>query len=399
MEWSLWFMKQFDRRLRSSGQDARREPKKYIVPVLVFLVLFAVVMVVVFGRGGEKVYNAYEILKTVQLSSDSSVHSCAYDGGFISYGRDGAAAFDAQGEQRWNIAYVMKNPIVSVCGSYAVVADKGGTQFYIVDGVGTASRYESMDKLAAVEVASQGVTAVMTMGTAEDHIYLYEPSSQKELIDIMTVTKNNGFPLALSLSQDGRKLVTSYVSIESGSCLSWVTFYNFGEVGQNYVDNMVGSYSFEELVPEVEFVANDIAMICGEGTIVFYRVTEVPKAMQKETFTQRIRSVFHSADYTGVVLEKAASGGGDQLVMYRNSKGERVLSMDFSGDYKGIYTSGEDIVYYSNGRMTVYNMKGKEKFQTEITKNVNAIFRVDDNIRYILVGNETADIIRLQQSE
>lgn len=392
-------MKQFDRRLRPSGQDQKRGLKRYIVPVLVFVILFVVVVIVFWGRGKEKTYNAYETLKTVPLSADSSIRSCAYDGGFISYGRDGAAAYDAQGGQRWNIAYVMKNPMVSVCGSYAVVADKGGTQFYIVDGVGTVSRFEATDKLAAVEVASQGVTAVMTMGTSEDHIYLYGPGSQKELIDIMTVTKNNGFPLALSLSQDGRKLITSYVSVEGGTCLSWVTFYNFGEVGQNYVDNMVGSYSFEELVPEVEFVSNDIAMICGESMIVFYRVTEVPKALQKEDFTKRIRSVFHSADYTGVVLEKAADGGKEQLLMYRNSKGEKVLDIDFSGDYKGIYTSGEDIVYYSNGQMTIYNVKGKEKFRTEITKNVNAVFRVDDNIRYIVVGDETADIIRLQQLE
>lgn len=391
-------MKQFDRRLRSSEQDAGRGPKRYIVPVAVFLVLLVAVVILFFRRSGDKVYNAYETLKTVPLSADSSVRFCAYDSGFISYGRDGAAAFGAGGEQRWNISYVMKNPIVSVCGTYAVVADKGGTQFYIVDGVGTASRFELTDKVAAVEVASQGVAAVMTTGVAEDHIYLYGPGSQQELIDIMTVTKNNGFPLALSLSQDGRKLVTSYVAIEGGSCISWITFYNFGEVGQNYVDNMVGSYSFEELVPEVEFVTNDIAMICGEGTIVFYRVTEVPKALQKEDFTQRVHSVFHSADYTGVVLEKA-EGGGNELVMYQNSKGERALRMDFPGDYKGIYTSGEDIVCYSNGRMAVYNMKGKEKFHAEITKNVNAVFRVDDNIRYILVGDDTADIIRLQQLE
>ena len=51
--------------------------------------------------------------------------------------------------------------------------------------------------------------------------------------------------VAMALSQDGRKLVTSYLSLGNGKLESWVTFYNFGDVGQNYVDNMVGSYSFE----------------------------------------------------------------------------------------------------------------------------------------------------------
>lgn len=392
-------MKQFDRRLRSKAEAAKLNRKRYLISVLAVVCLLVIAGIIFFGRKKEKVYNTYETVDTVPLSTDSSVRYCAYNGGYISYGRDGAAAFDARGEQRWNVAYVMKNPIVSVCSGYAVLADKGGSQFCIVDGNGTASRFELTEKIASVKIASQGVTAVMATGEERDHIYLYEPDSSGALVDIMTVTKNNGFPLALALSQDGRKLVTSYVSIESGSCVSWVTFYNFGEVGQNYVDNMVGSYSFDDLVPEVAFVTNDTAMICREGGIVFYRVTEVPKALAKEDFTQRIRSVFYSSDYTGVVLEKASDSGEKQLVMYQNARGKKVLDMDFVGEYKGIYTSGKDIVCYDSGRLTIYNIEGKQKLRMDIEKNINAVFPVDDSTRYILIGNETADIIQLKQTE
>lgn len=392
-------MKQFDRRLRSAQEIKKPRRRGLLLPVLVVAGLLVIAFIVFFGRKREKVYNGYETLYSVGLSADSSMHSCAYGGGFVSYGRDGAAAFDSKGEQRWNIAYVMKNPVISVCAEYVVLADKGGTEFCIVDGKGTVSRYQLTEKIAAVKVASQGVAAVMAVGVAEDHIYLYEPGSTDFLVDIMTVTKNNGFPLALSLSQDGRKLVTSYVSVENGSCISWITFYNFGEVGQNYVDNMVGSYSFEELVPEVDFVTNDTAMICREGGIVFYRVTEVPKVLAKEDFSEKIRSVFYSGDYTGVVLGKAADSGGSRLVMYQNAKGKKVLSMEFEESYKGIYTSGEDIVCYDSGQLAIYNIKGKKKFRTGITKNIRAVYRVDDDTRYILIGDEAADIIRLQQPE
>lgn len=395
----VWDMKQFDRRLRSAQEAKKPRKRGILLPVLVAAGLIVIALVVFFGRKREKVYNDYETLYSVELSADSSVRSCAYGGGFISYGRDGAAAFDSKGEQRWNIAYVMKAPMISVCAEYVVLADKGGTQFCIVDGKGTVSRFELTEKIAVAKVASQGVVAVMAVGGEEDHIYLYEPGSTDVLVDIKTVTKNNGFPLTLSLSQDGRKLVTSYVSIENGGCVSWITFYNFGEVGQNYVDNMVGSYSFEELVPEVDFVTNDTAMICREGGIVFYRVTEVPKVLAKEDFTEKIRSVFFSGDYTGVVLEKAAGSAENKLVMYRNTKGKKVLGMELGASYEGIYTSGEDIVCYDSGQLTIYNIKGKKKFEAGIAKNVRAVFRVDDGTKYILIGDETADIIRLQQSE
>ena len=146
-------------------------------------------------------------------------------------------------------------------------------------------------------------------------------------------------------------------------------------------------------------MTNDIAMICREGGIVFYHMTEVPKALAKEDFTEKIRSVFYSSDYTGVVLEKASGAGEKQLIMYQNTKGKKVLNMDFTGEYKGIYTSGEDIVYYDSGRLTIYNMKGKQKLRVKIEKNVNAVFRVDDGTRYILIGDETAEIVRLKQVE
>lgn len=362
------------------------------VAALVVLCIF------LFGRGKNKTYADYEIVQQVELGEDRTIRYKAYDGGYISYGRDGAAAYNAQGGHRWNIAYTMKNPVVAVCDTYAVVADRGGKQFYIVNGQGTSSRFELAEKISVVSIASQGVTAVMTTGDERDHIYLYEPASQETLVDIMTVTKSSGFPLALAISQDGRKLVTSYVAFDAGSCLSWVTFYNFGDVGQNYVDNMVGSYSFEELVPELSFVSDDTAMVCREGGVVFYRITEVPKVLAKEDFTESIKSVFYSKSHTGLVLGAAKDKGG-RLVMYRNDKGKKILDMDFADGYSGIYTSGEDIVCYDSGQITIYNLSGKQKFHCVTEKNINEVFPVDNSTRYILIGDETADIIRLKREE
>ena len=71
------------------------------------------------------------------------------------------------------------------------------------------------------------------------------------------------------------------------------------------MDNMVGSYSFEELVPELSFVSDDTAMVCREGGVVFYRITEVPKVLAKEDFTESIKSVFYSKSHTGLVLGAA----------------------------------------------------------------------------------------------
>lgn len=392
-------MRQFDRRLRSEEESAERGRKRYVLPVLIVVGIALILGIFMFSRKKEKAYNGYEILQTTELSTDSAVRYHTYEGGYISYGRDGAAAFDAEGRQLWNVAYVMKNPVVSVCGTYTAVADKGGLQFYIIDGKGTSSRFELTDKISAVRIAQQGVTAVMTSGGESDHIYLYEPQQTSFLVDIKTMTKSSGFPLTLALSQDGRKLATSYVTVENDSCVSWVTFYNFGEVGQNYVDNMVGSYSYEALVPEINFVTNDIAVICMDSGLVFYRVTEIPKVMAKEDLTGQIRSVFCSADYTGLVFQETADGGKERLVLYQNDRGKKVLSMELASGYTGIYTSGKDIVLYNGDEISIFSISGNQKFHTQLSKNVNAVLRVDDSTKYILIGDQTAETIRLKRSE
>ena len=124
-------MKQFDRRLRSAENREKESRKKFFIPLIFLAVVLVVVFVFFLGRGKRKVYNAYDTIQTAQLSTDSTIHYLSLDGGYLSYGRDGAAAFNAQGEQRWNIAYTMKNPVAAICGTYTAIADRGDKQFIL----------------------------------------------------------------------------------------------------------------------------------------------------------------------------------------------------------------------------------------------------------------------------
>lgn len=391
-------MEKFNRTLRSSQQEDTRPNRKNTVIILLLFLLLAVgvLAVIMINKNKKRVYDSYEIIHTAELLSNSSVNYTEYDGGYIRYDRDGAQAYTAEGSQRWNIAYNLKNPIIAVCEPYTAIADKGDRMMYIVDASGTVSQYELAEKISQISVAGQGVTAVMTTGSTEDHIYLYEPGSSAMLIDIMTQTENHGFPIAMAISRDGRKLVTSYLSMAEGDLTSWVTFYNFGEVGQNYIDNMVGSYSFEALVPEVKFVTNEIAVVVRDDGLVLYQMTEIPKVQMKEDFTTEIRSVFYSGAYTGVVL-KSAGQTADQLRLYQNSSGKKILDMPLNLEYSRVYTAGSDIVFYGGLQMTILNTNGQIKLQTDFNKNINHIFRVDDTTRYLLIGDQTAELVELKE--
>ena len=395
-------LKQFDRKLRSVQLDEEKEKKKKarnkgILITVILLVAAASITVLIFaGRIWQKPYDTYGIVSSQELTTDSSVRYAAYGQGYIIYDRDGVRAFTAGGEQLWNASYNLKNPIIAVCEPFTAVADKGAGQFYIIDNKGTTNTFSISGKIADVAVAVQGVTAVLATEKDRDHIYLFEPNKREQLVDIMIMTKQNGFPMAIALSQDGKKLVTSYLSTEGGALKSWVTFYNFGDVGQNFVDQMVGSYAFDAIVPEVAFLTNEMVIVGGDNCISLYRMTEVPKVRMNETFDMQIKSIFYSSTYTGVVL-KGKTGEQDKLFLYNNNKAKKVLEIDFTYEYNNIYTQQEDIVLYGGQEMTILRTNGKLKFHTTFSKNVKYVFGIDNKEKYLVIGDQAAELIQLKR--
>ena len=64
------------------------------------------------------------------------------------------------------------------------------------------------------------------------------------------------------MSDDGQRLVTTYISISKGLIQSKITFYNFGMVGQNYEDKIVAGFDYgQTLVSKVEFINKDTVCI------------------------------------------------------------------------------------------------------------------------------------------
>lgn len=84
----------------------------------------------------------------------------AYGNGFIKYSNDGAIYTDANDEVYWNQTYEMKEPMADVCEDYVALADKGGTEIYIMNQAGMQGKIETPMNISRISVANQGVVAV-----------------------------------------------------------------------------------------------------------------------------------------------------------------------------------------------------------------------------------------------
>jgi len=334
-----------------------------------------------------KVYTAFEVVSSSEVLSQNKY--TRYGTGYIKYNTDGAEGY-RDGRTLWNISYNMKKPIVDVCGDYCAFADKGMQTVVITDGQGGNFHINIPEKIVDISVAGQGVVAVWTDSLSVDHIYVYDINGVL-LLDIETSIAADGFPLSFDLSDDGKKLVTSYMKL-GDELTSWVTFYNFGNVGQNFAGRVVGSYSYAgKIIPEVKFVTNDRVCAFGEDRCILFRMKETPSELATQE-TVRLSAV--CSDSESICLAETETDGTSRITVFDTdgkSKKEIVTGLAFTG----MCIEGDELIMYSNSSCIIYYLNGSEKFRTQIDGGIRSIFPAGKD-KYCVIGGSEVRTIRLK---
>lgn len=334
-------------------------------------------------------YESYEVVQ--ELENSEVLEYVEVDGALVRCGKEGAQAVAKDGTLLWNVTYsTMKNPKFVFCGSVMAVADIGAKQYLLSDGTGSTKTFSTPYPIQAISVAKQGVTAVLMNGEERDYIYIYNKDGELHC-EIETVVARDGFPLTIALSEDGKKLVTSYMKVERDEPVSSVTFYNFDEVGQNYNRNLVGQVQYSEcLVPRVEFWDNDKVMVVGENVIELFLMDEVPESVFKKEIATEIQSIAFG-DYFCMVTKN--KDDQDVLETY-NRSGELCMKKVLTLPYVGMHASGDEVVLYSYSGCEVYHAEKGVLYQGTFEEGIRSMFVVGGN-RYYLVGNRSVRVIKL----
>ena len=178
----------------------------------------------------------------------------------------------------WNQTYEMQAPMVDFCENYAAIADKKGDRIYIMDLSGPCGEIETSMPIQRIEVASQGLVAVLMEQNGTGYIQMYDKSGTF-LAEGEVHTENSGYPLDIAISNDGKKLAVSLLDVNKGNVNTTITFFNFDAMGQNEIDNIVGQYSYADMVvPKVEFLTNDVMVAFGSQKAVVFEGAQKPQA-------------------------------------------------------------------------------------------------------------------------
>lgn len=368
--------------------------KKIVIILSVAVVAAVLVIVLLRQRDINKVFTKYSVQNKIKMDSQITSNYLPFAKGVLRYSVDGISYY-AGGKEVWNKAITMSNPIINTCEDYIVMAERNSSQISLFDISGNQRNITASYPIIDVDVSRQGVVAASMDDGKTNYIELSDKNG-KQLTSGQTVITSDGYPIDISLSNDGTKLAVSYLAVTSGSTQSNVVFYNFSAVGENYVDRIVGGFNQYKttIVPEVNFINNDTAVAIGDNMISIYGIPRKPKILYEDKFDDKIESVFTSGKYVGVVFDSKDIEFGKVLKVY-NQNGKKVFSKSIDFQYTNICFNGKNVVINNATECKIYSFSGKERFNKTFNQNIKKFIPITDS-KYLLVSDNSIEEIKLK---
>jgi hypothetical protein len=232
----------------------------------------------------------------------------------------------------------------------------------------------------------------MNDGT-KDYITVYETDGEK-VLDMMTTTGNDGLPVAMDISDDGTKLVTSYIYFEDNEVNNKVTFYNFGEVGSNYVDRLVGLKKYSDrMVADVQFIGSDTVVAFSDVGISIFSMEEYEEEKTDIQISDEIVSVALDDEYIGAVT---TNDTGVNTVTVYNLDGTVKDTKQLAERYEKFAISDGDLIFYGGTSLYITRINGKDKALLNLSMDINGILPIDGKKKYMIAGENALQIISLE---
>ena len=375
-----------------SREDKSRNLKIKVITIIgiVCALLLAIYLFCVY-----RTYNNYKVRKTIKIETGTNSQYQAFGEFVVKYSNDGISYINGT-ETIWNEAYEMKSPIVDVCGDYLAIADKNSNTIYIFNKKGKVGEVNTSYPIIKIEVAQQGVVAALLEEASANYIELYDKEGNL-IVSHKSLLSENGFPLSFSISNDGEKMMTSYLSIKEGSTENQVIFYNFSNVGKDEVDRVVGTFNQygETIVPAVYFVSNEDAIAIGDNVLTIYKMKEKPTIRKEIKFDKEIQKVFYNEKYVGLIFENSKGDTPYKMEVYSLS-GEKIMSKEIEMNLDHVKFAGKNVLMYDDVTCELISLKGVVKFKHVFTKQLDAIVPMESTNTFLLMTKNKIEEISLR---
>lgn len=238
---------------------------------------------------GGKIY--FEPVYSQSLDIEEQCQIYSYNQEIYIGTENGLKKTTPDGKNVWDKTFYMNSPKLITNGQYLAMIDILGKNAYIFDSTGVLASIKVEYPILFGNLNQEGTLALVLEKDDKHLIQLY---NRKGGLDVErgTVFANDGYPIALDLSSNGQKMITSYLQLNSGSMSTSITVFGFGKLGTSDPQNILGGFKFQDsLIPEVYFFDDEHFVLVSDQKLGFYYLKDVPKIETEIVLANRIDSI------------------------------------------------------------------------------------------------------------
>jgi len=375
-------------------KDTGTGRKHLIIKIAVAIVCVALLAALIITQYIFRTFHTYRVAREVEVINGEGNQSCKLEDNLLLYNKDGMRCINIKGKTVWDITYQIQEPCVVVDGGVVAVAGFGDHLIHIMDENGRIGEIDTNLPIRNLCVSEAGYVGAVLADNDIYWVYVYDAKG-KEITRARTTMEQSGYPLAISLSSNAKLLAISYLYLDAGVMQSNVSFYNLGEVGQNYSGQYMSGFIYEEIVPEIHYLNDRVAMAVSTGRLMIYEGTEKPAVLKEILLNDTVKGVYWGDDNV-VLVYNGAVGEGKYLMQVYNLAGELVLEQGFDFAYEDIKSENGIVTLFNDSEMLVYTWDGQQRFAGSIGSNIQTVEPTSDKYKYMTLFENIYKVVELE---
>ncbi len=376
---------------RSGWVRGRRRNTMITVIVLIMIVISALIVILTSFRG----YRHAAVRDVARIAISEEASYVNMDGFVISYSRDSASCTNSAGNEIWNEQYEMQQPVISVSGDRAAIADRGGTQIKIISSTGVDGSVNTDMPIRAVSVSESGVVAAVLDDTDVTWVYLYN-SDGSEIAYFKTTMDQSGYPLYVALSPSGTKVCISSLQVQDTMTKTVVTFYDFSKGSDRVEGNYVNSFEYsDEIITYVKYISEKLAVGVSDKRFVYYSGEDMSDNSVNISFNNELlRGAYASTENIGLLFPDTESEEEYRLDVYDKS-GTKVGAVRFTMDFTSLQIYNNRIYVHNDQECRIYSMQGREIYNGTFGMNIDLLIPSSRPSRITIITGEEIKTVDL----
>ncbi len=370
------------------------ERKHLYIKIAVALFCTALLAGLVIWQYIYRTFSTYRVVSESGMAYEEGCKTAKMGDNLLLYNKDGIRCMNNKGKMVWDITYQIQEPCLAVSGTGAAVAGFGDHMIYVLNESGRIGEINTNLPIRNLCVAEAGYVGAVLDDNDVYWIYIYDYKGN-EITRARTTMEQSGYPLSIALSPNGKLLGVSYLYLDAGVVQSNVAFYNLGEVGQNYTDQYMSGYIYQEIVPKLHYMNNDTAMAISNGRLMIYSGSEKPTSLKEVILNDTVQAVYWG-DENVVLVYNGTAAQGRYLMQVYDLEGNLALEKSFDLEYDNIKSQNGIVTIYNSSEVLAVTLDGMERFSGSLGGNIRTMEPTSKKYRYLILFDEAFKIVELE---